>query len=97
MSKKIISVVLLSTATALTSLTGFTNVATAQPTPQTQNAAPRISVSQMASKLEQDGYHIREIEQKRYGWEVNVTDTNHDRLELRVNKQGNITAQKYDD
>ncbi|MHC5307812.1 PepSY domain-containing protein [Bartonella sp. LJL80] len=64
---------------------------------QTPLQTTRINVSELAKKLEQAGYHIHDIDRKHFGWEVEVTDNNHQRLELHVDNQGNITSQEFDD
>lgn len=56
----------------------------------------RISWSALTSKLEQSGYKIRELDEKREGWKAEVVDKNNQRLKLYIDRQGNITRQKID-
>jgi len=57
----------------------------------------RISWSDLAKKLEDKGYNIREIERKRDGWKAKVTDSKGERYELRLNRNGTIVREEYDD
>lgn len=91
MSMKTVRMIALAAATTVLGATAIATTASAQ-TPDA-----RISWSQLTSKLEQAGYHIRDLDQKHDGWEAEVTDKNNQRLELRLDRQGNITRQKIDD
>lgn len=64
---------------------------------QTQTDASHISWSQLTKQLEDQGYIIRDIDKKHNGWKVEVYDRNHGKLELRINHQGKVISQKYDD
>jgi len=57
--------------------------------------ANRISWTQLVSKLEGDGYAIRELDMKRGGWKAEVVRGGA-RYKLRLDAQGNVTSQKRD-
>lgn len=57
---------------------------------------PRISWSELVGKIEQGGYKIHEIEEKRGGWKAEVLDKNNHRMELFLDRKGNVTRQKVD-
>lgn len=97
MSVKTLRAVIVTSAIAAIGVAGLASVSYAQNAPYPAQTSARISTSQLAQKIEQAGYHIRDIDQKRFGWEIEVTDKNNQRLELRVDNQGNITSQEYDD
>ncbi|UXM95438.1 PepSY domain-containing protein [Bartonella sp. HY329] len=97
MSVKTLRALVVTSAIAAIGVTGLVSASYAQNAPYPTQTSARISTSQLASKIEQAGYQIRDIDQKYYGWEVEVTDRNNQRLELRVDNQGNITGQEYDD
>lgn len=63
---------------------------------QQQNQS-RMSWSQLTSQLENNGYQIRELDQKNDGWKAEVTDKNNRRLELRIDNQGKILREDIDD
>lgn len=89
MTLKTVRMIALATATAAVGLIGMATSSFANDV--------RISWSALTAKLEQNGYKIREIDQKHQGWKAEVTDKNNQRLELYIDRQGNITRQKIDD
>lgn len=88
MTLKTVRIIALAASTAAVGLTGLTMSSFA-------NDA-RISWSALTTKLEQNGYKIREIDEKHEGWKAEVTDKNNQRLKLYIDRQGNITRQKVD-
>jgi len=59
-------------------------------------ASERISWTQLVTKLEGQGYDIRELDMKRDGWKAEVVrDGGH--YELRLDRQGNVVRMKMDD
>jgi len=59
------------------------------------NDVNRISWTQLVSKLEGDGYAIRELDMKRDGWKAEVVQGGK-RYKLRLDHQGNVTRKKWD-
>jgi len=57
--------------------------------------ASRISWTQLVSKLEGEGYAIRELDMKRDGWKAEVVQGGK-RYKLRLDPQGNVTRKKWD-
>lgn len=57
----------------------------------------RIPWSQLTKQLEDKGYNIRELDQKRDGWKAEVTNQKGERLDLRIDRQGVIVREEIDD
>ncbi|EJF91179.1 PepSY domain-containing protein [Bartonella tamiae] len=92
MSFKNMRMIVLASALTATAMSGLAATSYAQNAPDA-----RISWSQLTTQLEQNNYKIRELDEKYYGWKAEVYDKDHRRLELRIDKQGNIIRQEFDD
>lgn len=78
-------------------LTASLGSAMAVDSPTSDKQSAPVSFADLANKLEHDGYYVRSIKRKHYGWEADVIDSKRDRLELRLGPSGNILSREYDD
>lgn len=94
MIRKTIRTMILAAAAATVGIVATPLVAMSKDT--TADKEARISWSELVGKIEQGGYKIHEIEEKRNGWKAEVLDKNNRRMELFYDRKGNVTRQKTD-
>lgn len=57
----------------------------------------RMSVAELAAKLEADGYTVREVEMEGRGYEVKAVDAEGRRVEMRLDAAGQPAPYREDD